>query len=470
MHARRWALTTFGVLLAMNLLDFYDRWTLAGVLTHLQPDLKLSDADAGSLNGFFLISYCLISPVMGWLGDRVRRTRLLALGVGVWSLATIGTGLANNLTELRMARTVLGIGEATYGVLAPTLLMDLFSRSKRARVLSFYYLGMPLGYALGIKLGGFIAEETGSWRLAFFVAGAPGFLAAIAALLLPEPVRGQSEGYDVDALRRTNAFRPTRQDYADLLVNSSFTYTVFGLAAYTFAFGGLAYWLESFLVRVRGIPKHDAGTMVALAGFFAAILGMTGGGLLADRLSKRWPGALLLVSGASMLLAVPCIVLGILSRQPVAIGLWMFLAQLLLFANVGPSNAVIANVILPNMRATAYACSTFFIHFLGDVWSPWIMGRVSDYFGRLSIMQTPPGRILAALGFVPVEFDGVMKNLGAGMLVVIPAVVLGALVLLSGARHLPREMALMRARLAYEHARAQRAAAHQDDRQANNSM
>jgi MFS family permease len=449
----RWAYTTFFVLFAMNLLDFYDRWTLAGVLTLLQPDLKLSDADAGSLSAFFLITYCMISPVMGWLGDRTKRTRLLAIGVGIWSVATVGTGLATNLGELRLARSVLGVGEATYGVLAPSILMDLFPRSRRARILSFYYLGMPLGYALGIKLGGWIAEHYGDWRIAFFVAGAPGFVAALLALVLPEPVRGLSEGFDEEALRRHQAFRPSRQDYKDLMVNSSFTYTVFGLAAYTFAFGGMAFWLESFLVRVRGIEKGDAGTLVALTGFFAAILGMTGGGLIADRLAKKVPGALLLVSGVSMLLAVPCIVAGLLATRPVTIGAWMFLAQLLLFANVGPSNAVIANVVLPNMRATAYAICTFCIHFLGDVWSPWLMGSVSDYFGRLSIMQTPPGQLLAQLGFVPVLFDGQRKNLGAGMLVVVPAVVVGAMVLLSGVRHLPREMALMRARLKYELAR-----------------
>ncbi len=446
----RWAVTTFIVLFAMNLLDFYDRWTLAGVLTLLQPDLKLSDADAGSLSAFFLITYCLISPVMGWFGDRVKRTRLLAIGVGIWSLATIGTGLANNLGELRLARSVLGIGEATYGVLAPSILMDLFPRSRRARILSIYYLGMPIGYALGIKLGAMIALWTGDWRNAFFVAGIPGFIAAIVVLFLPEPVRGLSEGFDEDALRRHQAFRPSKNDYKDLLVNSSFTYTVFGLAAYTFAFGGMAFWLESFLVRVRAIPKEDAGTLVALTGFMAAIIGMLGGGWIADRLAKRVPGALLLVSGTSMLLAVPCIVLGLMSQQAVTIGFWMFLAQMLLFANVGPSNAVIANVVMPSMRATAYAICTFCIHFLGDVWSPWLMGTVSDYFGRFSIMMTPPGQLLEQLGFVPVQFDGEWKNLGAGMLVVLPAVVLGAMVLLAGVRHLPREMQLMRDRLKYE--------------------
>jgi MFS family permease len=448
----RLAWTTFGVLFAMSLLDWIDRWTIAGVLGPLQSDLHISDTEAGSLNWFFLVSYCMISPFMGYFGDRARRTRLLALGIGVWSLATIGTGLARNLTELRIARSVLGVGEATYGVLAPSILMDVFGRSKRARVLSAFYLAMPLGFALGIKLGGSIAAMTGSWRPAFFYVGVPGLFAAVAALFLPEPVRGLSEGFDVERLRAHERVRPTAADYRDLLVNSSYTYTIFGLAAYTFAFGGMAYWLKQFLVRVREIPTHDADNMVALTGFFAAILGMGCGGALADRLARRNPNGLFLVSGTSMLLALPCILLGLLARSPASIVVWLFLAQLFLFANTGPSNAVIANVVAPNLRATAYAVATLFIHMLGDVWSPLLMGWVSDNFGRYWA-DTPPGHWLAWIGFEPVEIDGRWTNLGAGMLVVVPAVALGALVLLAGMRHLPREMALMQARLKADLAR-----------------
>lgn len=449
----RLATIVFAVLFGMSLLDFIDRWTLAGVLSRLQPDLGISDTDAGSLSAFFLISYCLISPFMGWAGDRYRRTRLLALGVGIWSLATIGTGMARNLTELRVARSILGIGEATYGVLAPTLLMDVFARSKRARVLSLYYLAMPLGYAIGIKLGGSIAEATGNWRLAFYVVGIPGLFAALGALFLPEPVRGQSEGFDLEKLRKRERVGPALADYRDLSLNSSYTYSVFGMAAFTFAFGGLAYWLPTYLERVKGLPKSDVDTLVALTGFFAAIIGMNGGGWLADKLSPRVPGALFVVSGTSMLLAVPCIVFGLLARSPAIIATWLFLAQMLMFANIGPTNAVIANVVLPNLRATAYAISTFFIHFLGDVWSPWLMGLVSDLFGSPSWMASPPGRFMSWLGFEPVELDGRSSNLGVGMVIVVPAVLLGAAVLLAGVRHLPREMAWMKQRLAAELAR-----------------
>src|SRR5262249_6851239 len=154
-------------------------------------------------------------------------------------------------------------------------------------------------------------------------------------------------------------------------------------------------------------------SMVALTGFFAALLGMYGGGWLADRLTKKHPSALFLVAGTSMLLAAPCIVLGLVAPSSMVL-VWLFVAQVLMFANVGPSNAIIANVVLPNMRATAYAVSNFFIHFLGDVWSPLLMGFVSDQFGQPSMTATPLGQFLRRFGFIPVRVESGPTNLGVG--------------------------------------------------------
>ena len=146
------------------------------------------------------MSYSVFSPVMGWLGDRYRRTWLLAGGIGVWSLATLGSGLARDYGHLALARSFLGIGEATYGVIAPTILIDLFRRDQRSRLMSAFYLAMPLGAALGIMLGPIIAKRYG-WHNAFFLVGAPGLVAAFLVLFLPEPVRGASEGVDPERLK-----------------------------------------------------------------------------------------------------------------------------------------------------------------------------------------------------------------------------------------------------------------------------
>jgi MFS family permease len=442
-----WATLTFVVLFAMNLLDYMDRNILYAVLKQVKASLQINSTQAGSLATFFLISYAVVSPVMGWLGDRWRRTWLLGIGVGVWSVATIGTGLAQTFGQLVLARCFLGIGEATYGVIAPTLLMDLFPREKRARVMSAFYLAMPVGSALGTGLGGTIATRF-NWHAAFFVVGAPGLLAAFAALLLPEPVRGASEGIDVEQLKTHERAGATKEDYVDLLVNSSYTYSVFGMAAYTFAIGGLLVWVPTFLTVTRGIDQERANWLLGLTTLVAAIAGMSLGGWVADRWSRTNPRALFVVPGVAMIGSLPFILLAMFARETGMIFVGIFFAEMLMFVNTGPCNAVIANVVAPNMRAAAYAAAVFAIHFLGDIWSPTLMGWVADTFGQADSMETAVGRALSAIGAVPtVGAEGPPVNLLAGLLVVVPAILISGLVLLAGARHLPREMALMLAKL-----------------------
>jgi predicted MFS family arabinose efflux permease len=449
-EAARWALTTFAVLFVMNLLDYVDRWVLSSVLEDVQHEFSFDDFWAGWLFTCFLISYSLISPVMGWLGDRTRRTWLLGIGVAIWSVATVGTGLARSYGQVVVARSLLGIGEATYGLLAPALLMDLFPRRSRSRVMSAFYLAMPIGAGLGMALGAVIAKHFG-WRYAFFVVGAPGVLAALSALFLPEPIRGASEGVDPARLKEHEQAGASRADYRDLLVNSSYSYSVFGQALYSFAIGGLAAFLPKFLTSYRGMERVSANSILSVVTGVAAIVGMSSGGWLADRLAKTNPRALFLVPGVAMLGSIPFVILGLFAQRPALIFVGIFMAEMLMFINTGPCNAVIANVVAPNLRATAFALSLFSVHFvLGDIWSPPLIGYVSRMFGDSETMASSFGRGLAAIGAVPVPGPDPKlgpQNLLAGLLVVVPALLLSGVVLLAGARHVPREMALMLNRL-----------------------
>lgn len=445
--AARWARFTFAVLFAMNLLDYLDRWVLSAVMGDLQRHFEFDNAAGGWLATAFLISYSLVSPIMGWLGDRTRRTWLLGAGVGVWALATVGTGLAKSYNNLLLARSFLGIGEATYGVLAPVILMDLFPREKRARVMSGFYLAMPTGAALGIVLGGWLARKYG-WQASFFIAGAPAMVAALAALFLPEPVRGASEGVDLKRVKEHEQAGATKEDYIDLMVNSSYTYSVFAMAMYTFAIGGLALWLPKFLVYTRGIDRPKAEFLLSIVTLFSSILGMSAGGWLADRLARQNPRALFLVPGVAMLGAIPFILVGLFARPTWLIYAGIFFAEMLMFINTGPCNAIIANVVAPNMRAAAFAVTLFAVHVLGDIWSSPLIGKVADLFGQPDTMASSIGRFLKSIGADAVMGEhGRPENMVAGLLIVVPAVFLSGVVMLAGARHLPREMALMLAKL-----------------------
>ena len=446
-----WAWATFAILFAMNMLDFMDRNVLFAVMPQLRDapptGLGIDAVQAGLLTTFFLVSYSIFGVFTGWAGDRLRRTWLLAIGVGIWSLATVGSGLARNYHQLVLARSFLGIGEATYGVIAPTILLDLFPRKYRARVLSGFYLAMPIGSALGIVLGGVLSHRFG-WPSAFFVVGVPGLLAAFVALILPEPVRGASEGIDPARLKAHQEAGASRRDYLDLMVNSSYTYAVGGMAFYTFAIGGMLAWVPDFLVKTREISQERSSAILAGVTVTAAILGMSLGGWLADRLARVSPKALFLVPGLALLASIPFILLGLLSKHELPIFAGIFLAETLMFVNTGPCNAVIANVVAPNLRASAYAVAILLTHFLGDMWSPALIGWVARTFGQADMMDTIAGRALASLGAVPTAAAGRSpENFTAGLLIVVPAVALAGVVLLAGARHLPREMALMQARL-----------------------
>ena len=448
----RLALLTFVVLFAIHLLDYLDR----NILTSLQPQIRkslpgLDGANSnekwGLLATIFLVTYSIFSPVTGWLGDRYRRTWLLAGGIGIWSLATLGSGLARDYNHLALARSFLGIGEATYGVIAPTILIDLFRREHRSSLMSAFYLAMPLGAALGIVLGPVIADAYG-WHNAFFIVGVPGLVATLMVLFLPEPVRGASEGVDPERLREHQQAGPRREDYVDLMVNSSYTYSVFGMSAYTFAIGGMLVWIPPYLFNTRGFDQKTASTYLAGVTFASAVIGMLTGGWLADRLAKKKPEALFLVPGLSMLASIPFVIMALLSEKAAVIYPSILAAETLMFVNTGPCMAIIANVVQPNLRGAALAISYAAVHFLGDIWSPWLIGKAADMFGDPETMNSSIGRALRSIGAVPTRVAGQRpENLVAGLLILIPALLISGIVFLAGARHLPREMALMRAKL-----------------------
>ncbi len=445
--APRWALTTFVALFCMNMLDYLDRNLMMSMQPQIKAELDISNFQWGLLTSIFLVSYSLFSPIMGWLGDRSRRTWLLGAGVGVWSLATIGSGFARSYGHMALARSVLGIGEATYGVIAPTILLDLFARERRARLMSAYYLAMPIGSALGISLGSIIASKL-NWHLAFFLVGGPGLAAALLAVVLPEPVRGASEGVDTEQLKADERAGARREDYLGLMVNSSYIYSVLGMAAYTFAIGGMLVWVPNYLFSTRGFDQARAGTILGVVTLGAAVLGMSAGGWIADRLARTKPQALFLVPAVAMFGSIPFVLTALFTNVEPVIFAAIFVAEALMFVNTGPCNAIIANVVQPNLRAAAYAIALFAVHFLGDIWSPSLIGKVSDLFGDAKTMNGVAGRALHSIGAVPTQVAGLPpENIVAGLLVVVPALLLSGILLFTGARYLPREMAAMLAKL-----------------------
>jgi MFS transporter, Spinster family, sphingosine-1-phosphate transporter len=392
------------VLAFINLFSYLDRYVVSGVLESLKhSDLGLSDTNLGSLMSGFLIVYTLLAPVFGALGDRRSRPRLIAMGVACWSFATALSGFAVNYLTLFAARAAVGVGEAAYVTIAPSLLSDYFPVRQRGRVMAIFFCAIPVGSALGYVVGGLVDKHYG-WRAAFFVAGVPGLLLAALVLLLRDPPRGIQDrsgtgGEAAPSTARSSISRETWVTYGRLLRNKPYALTVLGYAAYTFAIGGLAYWMPAFLERARGIPRSEAtvsfGTIVVITGFIGTFVG----GWMGDYFAKNSRQAYLWLSAIATLIAAPFVWLALTTNSHSLYVTYMVTAQLCLFLSTGPINAAIINLVIASERATAIALSVFAIHLLGDALSPLIVGALSDAFSLQQAIGILPVAVLVG-GFV----------------------------------------------------------------------
>jgi MFS family permease len=393
------------ILAFINLFSYLDRYVVSGVLESLKhSELGLSDTNLGSLMSGFLVVYTLLAPVFGALGDRRSRPRLIALGVACWSFATALSGFAVNYLTLFAARAAVGVGEAAYVTIAPSLLSDYFPVRQRGRVMAIFFCAIPVGSALGYVVGGLVDKHYG-WRAAFFVAGVPGLLLAALCLLLRDPPRGIQDGADTAGEapppKRAHASisREAWLTYVRLFRNKPYALTVLGYAAYTFAIGGLAYWMPAFLERARGIPRSEAtvsfGTIVVVTGFVGTFVG----GWMGDYFAKNSRQAYLWLSALATLIAAPFVWLALTTTSHSLYVTYMVTAQLCLFLSTGPINAAIINLVIASERATAIALSVFAIHLLGDALSPLIVGALSDAFSLQQAIKILPVAVLVG-GFV----------------------------------------------------------------------
>lgn len=363
-----------GLLLAINLFNYIDRYVLAAVSPAVSKEF-FADGDPhahskmGLLATAFLVSYMVVAPVFGWLADRGNRWTIIAIGVILWSLASGGSGLATFWLMMLIMRIFVGIGEAAYGPTAPTLLSDLFPVERRGAILAWFYVAIPVGSALGYVLGGAVIQFT-SWHWAFLLTLPPGIILGVICFMMKDPPKGGTDG--------VKAHKATVADYLALAKIPSYVLCVLGMTAFTFAIGGMSFWMPTYLHDFRGEP--DLGKVNLIFGGITVVAGLAAtllGGWLADKLRTRFSGSYFLVSGAGMLLGFPFFLASLYAPMPWAYVL-IFAAIFLLFLSTGPSNAIIANVTHPSVRATAFAACIFIIHALGDAISPWIIGAITD--------------------------------------------------------------------------------------------
>lgn len=367
----RGALLALVLLTGLNLFNYIDRFILPGVQTLVQSEFRINDEKIGELTTAFFVVYMLTAPLTGWMGDRFRRKPLIVIGALLWSALTLTTGLVHTYRELYVRHALVGIGEASFGIFAPALISDYFPEAARNRVLSWFYVAIPVGAALGYGIGGVIGGHYG-WRAPFYVAAVPGALIALCILFfMREPERGASE-------RVVVADRGSfLGNFVGLFRNPAYLAATFGIVLLTFSMGGISVYMPTFLVRFAGYSVSKAGLVMGGTLAICGLLGTGVGGWVAQRWLRRNKAALYLLSAWSLLLCIPFGLIAFYGGTRWIVPA-IVVAIFFLFLNTGPLNTAIVNSVTAKIRATAIAMELLLIHALGDAVSPKIIGRVSD--------------------------------------------------------------------------------------------
>ena len=363
------------VLFAINTMNFFDRQIIGVLAEPIRKDWALDDRAVGWLGTAFTLLYAVVGVPFGRLADGARRTYLLAAGIFLWSLLTAASGLARNFWQLFALRLGVGVGEATCAPASSSLIGDLFPAARRARALGIFMLGLPIGIALSYAVSSRIAYAYG-WRTAFFVAGIPGLLCALAALFLREPQRGAAELHNIGGRKREGS------PYRLVLSIPTIWWLILSGALHNFNMYALGTFLSPLLMRYHGLNIREAGDVSMVIYGLSGIPGLFLGGIIADAIVKRWPSGRLAAGAVASLASVPLLFLALGRPRGETVGflVLMTLGCALMYFYYAAVYSSIQDVIEPSLRGTAMALYFFAMYVLGASLGPFGTGWASDFF------------------------------------------------------------------------------------------
>jgi MFS family permease len=375
--------------------NFIDRQIIGILAVPIKADLALSDTQLGVMGGLaFALFYTALGIPIAMLADRRSRTWIMTIALALWSAMTAVCGLAQNFWQLFLARLGVGIGEAGGVAPAYSLICDYFPSQQRARALSIYSFGIPIGSALGIVFGGIIATKI-DWRYAFFAVGFAGIvIAPIFKLTVAEPQRGQFDPQLADT--------PAPAFAVILRILSrkpSFWLMAFGASCSSMIGYGMFFWLPSFFVRSYNISLLDASLFYGAILLVGGLAGLWLGGSLADRFGADKRAAYVTIPAVAFVATVPFYAFAILSSNLTMTFFAMLVPTALGLVWLGPVLAAIQHIAPQNMRATAAAIFLFINNLIGIGVGTVAIGMLSDYlqaeYGDDSLRYA----ILAGTGF-----------------------------------------------------------------------
>jgi predicted MFS family arabinose efflux permease len=381
------------VLVVVYTFNFIDRQIVGILAVPIKSELKLTDSQLGLMGGLaFALFYTLLGIPIARLADRASRVRIMTVALVLWSAMTAVCGLTHSFGQLFLARLGVGVGEAGGVAPAYSLLCDYFPSRQRARALSVYSFGIPVGSATGIVLGGFIAHWM-SWRMAFFIVGVAGLFVVPLLNMVREPAREANDG--AGAPPRSSLW----QVAAHLARLPSFWGLSLGAATCSMMGYGLFFWMPSFLVRSFSLSLTQASIAYGALVLIGGLAGIWLGGMIADEHGQRRKAIYALIPAIAFLATVPFYVVGVLSKSVEVCLVILLIPTALGLTWLGPVLTAIQHLVPAGMRATASAIFLFINNLIGIGLGTSLIGVLSDAFKFGSGVESLRYAILSGTGF-----------------------------------------------------------------------
>jgi len=435
--SKRPALFALLVLFAINTMNFFDRQILAAVNEPIRIQWNLGDGAMGVISTAFTLIYAAVAVPLGRWADQGRRTRILGIGVAFLSLFTAASGMAWSYWSLFAARIGVGVGEASCSPAANSMIGDLFPPAQRARAISVFMLGLPVGIFLCYWLTGMIVEgavpyvgSENAWKVPFFFATIPGLILAVVAFRLPEPLRGASE-------HGRAADRVGGSPWRRLLTIPTLWWIIVSGALHNFNAYAVNAFLPAYLGRYHGLGLRQANTISAIVLGAVGVIGLLGGGVAADWARRKSERGRMVLGSLCLLVLIPCLFLA-LRQPPGAILPFMLLTEFgwsfffVYYVTVYPT---IQDVVEPELRGTAMAIYFFAMYVLGGAFGTTALGFLSDHYARRAMLDA---------GATVLSESHRAVGLHDALLIVPANAVILALILFAGSLTVRRDMERLR--------------------------
>jgi len=386
-----WALLIF--LTIVNILNYFDRYIVQAVEPYLKSEFQVSNTESAILGGAFVLGYFIFSPLFGFLGDRKDRRVLMGVGLLAWSLSTALTGFSTGLISFVLARSLVGIGEASFGAIVPGYLKGRVSDPLALNnALSIFYVAIPVGAALGFIAGGEIAGVWG-WRSVFLLAAIPGVLLTTGFLRLAPEQR-------MERVAEASSFG-FWEGVGRIFRSRDLTLVILGYILNTFALNGIAMFIVRHGMSLgleESLVSSTFGIILAVTGFVGAL----GGGIMASKFAatvhndNKVRGLLIFVS-VTTLLGAPFLGAAFIAKSPLWFFASCFVAQIALFAGVAPLNSVLVERAPAGLQTLTQGVTIFMIQLFGSLMGPIVIGKVADRLQSMALVTSEQAALALAL-------------------------------------------------------------------------